>query len=110
MALDLLKQCVQRLQLTGGMLNKDLARDITKFISLAGQADTGTGAPEADVHMGDSLADLRKGEGGPVGVGGQADVGKPSDAAEHGNPPEQTRAAEKLEAVHPNAAIYRRSE
>lgn len=32
-ALDLLRQCVTRLMLTGGMLNKDLAKEVTKFVA-----------------------------------------------------------------------------
>jgi len=75
-----------------------------------GQADTGAGAPEADMHMGDSLAGIRQGESGQLGIAGQGDVGNVADAAEHSSTDQQARAAEKLEAVHPNSAIYRRSE
>jgi hypothetical protein len=75
-----------------------------------GQADTGAGAPSTDDHMGDSLADLRKGESGRPGIAGQGDVGKVADVAEQRGAVEQTRSAEKLEAIYPNSAIYRRSE
>lgn len=32
-ALALLEQCANQLQRTGGMLNKDLAKEVTKFVS-----------------------------------------------------------------------------
>jgi len=36
-AIALLRQCASQLARTGGMLNKDLARDVTKFAALAEQ-------------------------------------------------------------------------
>lgn len=75
-----------------------------------GQADTGTDSPEEPVQVGDSVATVRPGESGLAGIAGPADVGGSSDAAEHGGSEEQARAAEKLEAIHPSAKIYRRAE
>lgn len=49
-------------------------------------------------------------EGESPGGAGAGDVERASAAAEQRSAEEQARAAEKLEAVHPNAAIYRRSE
>lgn len=71
------------------------------------KAGAGTSSPDslgADEY---SLGNLRQGEGGPSGVGGQADVGRSSDVAEHGSTDQQARAAEKLEAIYPGAAMYR---
>lgn len=36
-AIALLRQCANQLQRTGGMLNRDLAREVTKFASAAEQ-------------------------------------------------------------------------
>lgn len=71
------------------------------------KAGAGTGSPAEPVQVGDSLADLQQGEGGPSGIGGQADVGGVADVAEQRGASEQARAAEKLEALYPGAAIYR---
>ena len=65
------------------------------------KAGAGVDPSAEPVQVGDGLADLRKGEGGPVGVGGQADVGKPSDVAE------QRR---HLEQIWPGAAAYQPTE
>jgi len=73
-------------------------------------AGSGTDTPAEPVQVGDGLANIRQGESGQPGIAGQGDVGKPADAAEHGSSDQQARAAEKLEAIYPNSAIYRRSE
>lgn len=62
---------------------------------------SGTPAPNPNVPVGNSLADLRAGESGQPGIAGQGDVGRVADVAE------QRR---HLEQIWPGAAAYQPTE
>lgn len=71
------------------------------------KAGAGTGTPAEPVQVGDSLAGVREVEGEPSSGAGAGDVERTSATAEHGSSDQQARAAEKLEAKYPGAAMYR---
>ncbi len=45
-ALELLSQCAGQLQRTGGMMNKDLAREVTKFVAETKKASVADADPK----------------------------------------------------------------
>lgn len=75
-----------------------------------GQADTGAGVAGGTEQVGAGVVGIRDGQGAEVGESGAVGVQQPTGVAEEQGSGEPSRAAEELEAIHPNAAIYRRAE
>lgn len=75
-----------------------------------GQADTGAGVVGTPEPVGSGVVGVLDGQGAEAGEPGTGGVQQPAGVAEEPGTGEQARAAEKLEAKHPNSAIYRRSE